>query len=206
LLRAGSGGHQRRIDFGARTVLFGFSQVALVFSHREADTGPAEPRPRRRLRRWSRVLGSALSLVVALVLLAVSAAVHESSPSPDAFYTPPDAVASQPGVLVQHAFTAGAMLVLPQILAQGWVLVATDYTGLGTEGPTPFLIGQGEARSVLDAVRAARQLKQVSLADKTVIRGHSQGGHAALWAGILAPAYAPGDNVIGVAAPAPASD
>jgi pimeloyl-ACP methyl ester carboxylesterase len=39
-----------------------------------------------------------------------------------------------------------------------------------------------------------------------VLWGHSQGGHAALWAGILAPAYAPDDHVVGVAAPAPASD
>ncbi len=42
--------------------------------------------------------------------------------------------------------------------------------------------------------------------DRTVVWGHSQGGHAALWTGILAPTYAPDVNVIGVAALAPASD
>ncbi len=42
--------------------------------------------------------------------------------------------------------------------------VATDYTGLRHDRPHPYLIGQGEGRSVLDAVRAAKQLKQVSLA------------------------------------------
>lgn len=108
--------------------------------------------------------------------------------------------------LVRHPFTAGALLVLPQMLAQGWAVVATDYTGLGTAGPAPFLIGQGEARSVLDAVRAAHQLPGLNLADTTVIWGHSQGGNAALWAGALAPAYAPDDHVIGVAALAPATD
>jgi len=86
------------------------------------------------------------------------------------------------------------------------VLVATDCTGMGTKGPTPFLIGQGEARADLDAVRAAHQLKQLDLADQTVLWGHSQGGNAALWAGILAPSYAPDDHVVGVAALAPASD
>jgi pimeloyl-ACP methyl ester carboxylesterase len=93
-----------------------------------------------------------------------------------------------------------------QALARGWVIVATDYIGLGTAGPHPYLIGQGEARSVLDSVRAARQLPQLSLQPETVIWGHSQGGHAALWAGTLAPAYAPDVHVLGIAALAPASD
>lgn len=108
--------------------------------------------------------------------------------------------------LLKDPFTAGATPALDQIIANGWVLVATDYVGLGTAGPHPYLIGQGEGRSVLDAVRAARQLAGLTLADQTVVWGHSQGGHAALWAGILAPRYAPDANVIGVAALAPASN
>jgi pimeloyl-ACP methyl ester carboxylesterase len=93
-----------------------------------------------------------------------------------------------------------------QALARGWVIVATDYVGLGTPGPHPYLIGQGEARSVLDSVRAARQMPQLTLQHETVVWGHSQGGHAALWAASLAPSYAPDVNVVGVAAIAPASD
>jgi uncharacterized membrane protein HdeD (DUF308 family) len=93
-----------------------------------------------------------------------------------------------------------------QALARGWVLVATDYVGLGTPGPHPYLIGQKEARSVLDSVRAARQMPELALQNATVIWGHSQGGHAALWAGALAPKYAPDVHVLGVAALAPASD
>jgi pimeloyl-ACP methyl ester carboxylesterase len=49
-------------------------------------------------------------------------------------------------------------------------------------------------------------MPQLTLASKTVVWGHSQGGHAALWTGILAPRYAPDVNVLGVAALAPASD
>ena len=101
---------------------------------------------------------------------------------------------------------AGAMFVQDDVLAQGWAMVATDYTGLGTEGPHPYLIGQGEGRSVLDAVRAAHQLTAVELADETVVWGHSQGGHAALWTGVLAPTYAPELRIDGVAALAPASN
>jgi uncharacterized membrane protein HdeD (DUF308 family) len=108
--------------------------------------------------------------------------------------------------LLTDPFGAGAMPGLDQVIARGWILVATDYTGLGTPGPHPYLIGQGEGRSVLDAVRAARQLDAVNLADRTVVWGHSQGGHAALWTGILAHGYAPDVSLVGVAALAPASN
>lgn len=104
------------------------------------------------------------------------------------------------------ALTFGAIPGLSQAISKGWVVVATDYVGLGTVGPHPYLIGQGEGRSVLDSVRAAHQLTDVSLADHTVVWGHSQGGHAALWAGILAPTYAPDAYVDGIGAIAPASN
>lgn len=108
--------------------------------------------------------------------------------------------------LLDDPFAAGATPALPQVIDRGWVMVATDYVGLGTEGPHPYLIGEGEGRSVLDAARAARQLEDLDLADETVVWGHSQGGHAALWAGQLADGYAPDDQVVGVAALAPASN
>jgi uncharacterized membrane protein HdeD (DUF308 family)/pimeloyl-ACP methyl ester carboxylesterase len=108
--------------------------------------------------------------------------------------------------LLDDPFRAGAMPALDQVVDNGWVLVATDYIGLGTEGPHPYLIGPGEAHSVLDAVRATRQLTQVDLADEVVVWGHSQGGHAALWTGVAAPDYAPDVDLVGVAAMAPASD
>lgn len=110
-----------------------------------------------------------------------------------------------PSVL-EDGLAAGAMTIQDQVVDAGWTLVATDYVGLGTEGPHPYLVGQGEGRSVLDAVRAAYELDDVRLARRTVVWGHSQGGHAALWAGALAPTYAPGLPVDGVAAVAPAAD
>jgi pimeloyl-ACP methyl ester carboxylesterase/uncharacterized membrane protein HdeD (DUF308 family) len=107
--------------------------------------------------------------------------------------------------LLDNPLGSGAMPGLDQALARGWVVVATDYTGLGTAGPHPFLIGQGEARSILDAVRATRRLTAVTVSDRTAVWGHSQGGNAALWTGILAPTYAPDVALIGVAALAPGS-
>jgi len=95
---------------------------------------------------------------------------------------------------------------LRQAIDKGWVFVGTDYVGLGTSGPHPYLIGEGEARSALDSIRAVRQMKEFRLSDGAVVWGHSQGGHAALWTGMLAPTYAPELNILGVVAMAPASD
>lgn len=95
---------------------------------------------------------------------------------------------------------------LRELIDAGWVYVATDYVGLGTPGPHPYLIGEGEARSALDSIRALRQMEGVRVGDDTVVWGHSQGGHAAMWTGILAPSYATDVNILGVAAIAPASD
>ncbi|MGN6868568.1 MAG: alpha/beta fold hydrolase [Solirubrobacteraceae bacterium] len=256
---------------GPSTVIFGLGQ--LLAAGRERAGGHPSARRRRRPR-WLRASGATAAVALALALVAVSAVIHRSVSSPDAFYEAPSTIPPRPGELLRserytggipkhwHAWrilytttrddsvpavasglviasddlppgprpviawahgTTGvasqcAPSLLPsrwnadiipgvnKVLARGWVIVATDYVGLGTSGPHPYLIGQGEARSVLDSVRAARQMSQLSLQHITVIWGHSQGGHAALWAGSLAPTYAPDVNVVGVAALAPASD
>lgn len=110
-----------------------------------------------------------------------------------------------PSVL-PDGLAAGAMFVLDDVLAQGWAVVATDYAGLGTADPHAYLVGRAAAHDVLDAVRAAHELDGVTLRDRHVVWGHSQGGGAALWAGIVAPGYAPDVELLGVAALAPASN
>jgi pimeloyl-ACP methyl ester carboxylesterase len=92
-------------------------------------------------------------------------------------------------------------------VAAGFVVVATDYQGLGVvDGVHPFLVGETAAHNVLDAARAARALPDLELAPETVLWGHSQGGHAAAWAGQLAPAYAPDVPLSGVILGAPAAE
>lgn len=108
--------------------------------------------------------------------------------------------------LGRDAISTEGMPAMDSLARNGWGLVATDYMGQGTEGNFPYLIGQGEGRSVLDAVRAAHQIEDLELAPETVLWGHSQGGHAALWAGQLAPTYAPDVDVVGTAALSAASD
>ena len=88
----------------------------------------------------------------------------------------------------------------------GFVVVATDYDGLGTPGPHPYLVGESEGRSVLDAARAARNFIGPQETDAVVLAGHSQGGHAALFAAELAPTYAADLPVVGTVSIAPAGD
>jgi hypothetical protein len=90
-----------------------------------------------------------------------------------------------------------------RIVMAGWVVVATDYSFAEKSGPHPYLIGEGEARAALDSVRAARQMPELTLDKRMVIWGYSQGGHAALWTGIVGPRYAPDLEILGVAAIAP---
>lgn len=91
------------------------------------------------------------------------------------------------------------------MLQRGYVVVAPDYPGLGTAGPHPYLIGESEARAVLDAARAVARLP-VGAGNRFVVWGHSQGGHAALYTGLLAHLYAPELQLVGVAAAAPATE
>jgi uncharacterized membrane protein HdeD (DUF308 family)/pimeloyl-ACP methyl ester carboxylesterase len=89
------------------------------------------------------------------------------------------------------------------LLAAGYVIASSDYQGLGTPEPHPYLVGASEAMNELDAVRAAHNLAQAHAGTQFAVWGHSQGGHAALFTGQLAPAYAPELHLVGVAAGAP---
>lgn len=95
---------------------------------------------------------------------------------------------------------------LDAMLARGYVVAATDYPGLGMPGPHPYLVGISEGRAVLDSVRAARALREAQAGRSFAVWGHSQGGQAALFAGILARHYAPELKLVGVAAAAPATE
>ena len=55
-------------------------------------------------------------------------------------------------------------------LAEGWVLTLTDYPGLGTPSPHPYLVGESQGRAVLDSVRAAHELDTGVELDRRVRR------------------------------------
>lgn len=104
---------------------------------------------------------------------------------------------------------------LQTALDRGWVVSATDYQPNDT-----YVVGRIAAANVIDAARATTQLMQrthgadVPVDYDTITWGHSQGGHAALWAGQMMETYqeaAPNPDAAtlhlsGVAALAPASN
>src|SRR6202008_987183 len=59
---------------------------------------------------------------------------------------------------------------------------------------------------VIDAVRVASTLPGTGGGKRFVVWGHSQGGQAALFTGMIAKSYAPELMLLGVAAAAPATD
>lgn len=91
-------------------------------------------------------------------------------------------------------------------LERGYVVVATDYEGLGTPGPHPYLVGKVEAANALDSARAARNMDGVDAGTDFAVWGHSQGGHASLFTGEHAASYAPELDLVAVAAGGPAPD
>ena len=102
-------------------------------------------------------------------------------------------------------FVFQQMAGLRQLIEQGAVVAATDYPGLGTAGPHPYLVGDSEARAVINSVRAARSLPGVGDGNSFAVWGHSQGGQASLYTGLIAKTYAPELRLVGVSAAAPAT-
>lgn len=84
-------------------------------------------------------------------------------------------------------------------LQEGYAIVATDYQGLGSPGPHPYMHSRAAAYATLDAVRAALGA-QLALANRVLLVGQSQGAAAAFATAGYAPAYAPDVNILGTIA------
>lgn len=100
---------------------------------------------------------------------------------------------------------ASAIVFANVLLDRGYLVTATDYEGLGTPGRHPYVVGDSEARGVLDIVRAARHIPDLHASDRYVVWGHSQGGHAAMFSLHIAQQWAPELDLLGVVAGAPPS-
>ncbi|QEC49933.1 hypothetical protein FSW04_21775 [Baekduia soli] len=132
---------------------------------------------------WSLLL-ALLAVLAPGAGTASAASTPRHGPAGAAFYTPPSKLpAGRHGALI-------------------WTRA---YEGLGTPGTHPYLVGLSEGRSTLDIVRAAHALDPRISARKVIISGHSQGGHAALFAAALAPDWTPELGVRGTVAFAPVS-
>lgn len=101
-----------------------------------------------------------------------------------------------------HDYFALVDNVLDAWVAKGYVVVQTDYEGLGTPGGHTYMSGVSQANTVTDIVRAARQLNP-AVGPNWVAIGHSQGGQAVLFTAEYGQARAPGLHLKGVVAIAP---
>lgn len=104
----------------------------------------------------------------------------------------------------EHQFLGMHEVVMDDYVKRGYVVVATDYEGLGPPGIHPFLQGASEAHGALDIIRAAREIDP-RIGSRYVAIGHSQGGQADLFTAALGPAYVPELKLLGNIALAPAS-
>ncbi|MEU5840216.1 lipase family protein [Rhodococcus sp. NPDC047139] len=103
-----------------------------------------------------------------------------------------------------HSYVGRTTAVLDRWVADGYAVVQTDYEGLGTPGGHPYMNGDSAAASVVDIVRAARELDP-GIGARWVAMGHSQGGHAALYAAARGEERAPELELQGAVAFAPGS-
>ena len=67
-----------------------------------------------------------------------------------------------------------------EFIDQGYVVVATDYQGLGGGGKHQYAVARTNGRDVINAARAAGSMKEVGAGKKTVVYGWSQGGGATI--------------------------
>ena len=96
---------------------------------------------------------------------------------------PVRAVASDPSAALNLPW-------IDDLLAAGYVVAATDYQGLGTRACTRTWSARAKA-GPCSTPRVRRASSRPARASASLLAGHSQGGHAALFAGEIAHEYAP---------------
>lgn len=86
-----------------------------------------------------------------------------------------------------------------RLLAAGVAVLRPDFEGLGVPGPHPYLRGRSLGTSMVDMVRAAREVEP-RLGDRWLAAGHSEGAVAALNAAERSRGPIPGMRLTGVVA------
>jgi len=79
-----------------------------------------------------------------------------------------------------NSWTDYGVLSLSELIKEGYVVVATDYQGLGGGGKHQYTVGQTQGRDVINAIRAAGSVKEAEASKKALVYGWSQGGYATL--------------------------
>ncbi len=78
-----------------------------------------------------------------------------------------------------NSWTDYGVPAVAEFIAAGYVVVATDYQGLGGGGRHQYALAETQARDSIDAIRAAGAMKETGAGLQAVIYGWSQGAAAA---------------------------
>lgn len=79
-----------------------------------------------------------------------------------------------------NSWTDYGVPAIAEFIKAGYVVVATDYQGLGGGGKHEYQLVETQARDAIDAIRAAGAMKETGAGRTAVIYGWSQGAGAAI--------------------------
>lgn len=79
-----------------------------------------------------------------------------------------------------NSWTDFGIPALDAFIKAGYVIVATDYQGLGAGGRHQYTIAATQARDVINSIRAAAAFGEAHTSDKALVYGWSQGGGATI--------------------------
>ena len=79
-----------------------------------------------------------------------------------------------------NSWTDYGIPAIEEFIKEGYVVVATDYQGLGGGGEHQYALAATNAMDMIDSARAASSMKELGAGKKTVIYGWSQGGGAVI--------------------------
>jgi pimeloyl-ACP methyl ester carboxylesterase len=109
-----------------------------------------------------------------------------------------------------NSWTDYGLPAVEEFIKAGYVVVGTDYQGLGGGGKHQYVVSVTQAHDAIDSIRAAGDLKETGAGKKAVVYGWSQGG-ATVLAAASSDAYVSqkgtafdGIDIVGFVALAPA--
>ncbi|MES2218678.1 MAG: lipase family protein [Pseudomonadota bacterium] len=84
-----------------------------------------------------------------------------------------------------NSYTDYGLPAMETFIKAGYVIVATDYQGLGGGGKHHYTVSATQGRDVINSIRAATLVKEVGAGNKAIVYGWSQGGGSTIAAASL---------------------
>lgn len=79
-----------------------------------------------------------------------------------------------------NSWTDFGLPAMEAFMKAGYIIVATDYQGLGGGGKHQYTVAATQARDLINSIRAATHIKDAHAGKKAIVYGWSQGGGAVL--------------------------